>query len=84
VSAFEQQLDITWQIEHVPVPPCLSQENRCSPAHQPLSPEMIVSLIHVVNLLFTCSFYKDLSYAPFISFAIFGWKWASIVSAHTI
>ena len=83
VNPFEQ-LDITWQTEHVPVPPCLSQENHCSPAHRPLSPEVILSLSHDVSSVFTCSFYKYLSYAPFISFAILAWKCASIVSAHTI
>lgn len=83
MNPFEQQ-DITWQIQHVPVPPCLSQESHCSPAHWPLSSEIMVSLIHDASLLFTCSFYKYLSYTPFISFAILALRWASIVSTHTI
>lgn len=73
-------LDTTWQTQHVPVLHCLSQENHC----QPLSPGMIVSFIHNASLLFACSLYKYLSYAPFISFAILAGKWASVVSAHTI
>lgn len=77
-------LGITRETRHGPVPPCLSQENHFSPAHWPVSSEMIVSLIHDFSLLKPCSFYKYLSYAPFISFAILAWKWALIVSAHIL
>lgn len=79
VNPFER-LDNTFQTQHVPVPPCFSQENHCSPAHQALSPEMIVPLIRDVSLLFPCSFYKYLPYTPFVSFVILPWKLALIVS----
>lgn len=79
-----QLLGITRQTWHGPVPPCFSQEIHFSPDHWPLSSEMIVAMIHDFSLLKPCSFYKYLSYAPFISFATLAWKRALIVSAHIL